>query len=82
MKKLMIATALLTCVSVWPAAAADMMCDEASITKMMADTNAMTDAAKKDATMKEMEMAKAAMEAKKMDECKMHMDNATKAMGG
>ena len=59
-----------------------MMCDEASMTKMMADTNAMTDAAKKDATMKEMEMAKAAMDAKKTDECKMHMENATKAMGG
>lgn len=57
-------------------AMAGMMCNEAGMMKMQTDMGAMTDATKKDAAMKEMEMAKTAMTAGKMDECSMHMGKA------
>jgi|GEM_PF-1831177 len=52
------------------------MCNEAGMTKMQTDMGAMTDATKKDAAMKEMEMARTAMTAGKMDECMMSMGKA------
>lgn len=57
-----------------------MKCDDASMMKMQSHMDAMTDPAKKDMAMKEMQMAKDAMKAKKMDDCAMHMDGAMKAM--
>jgi len=71
-----------------PAFAQDAMmaakCDDASMMKMQSDVDGMTDPAmkeKKEMASKEMMMAKEAMTANKMDECKMHMDNAMKSMG-
>ena len=66
-----------------PAFADDMKCDDASMMKMQADMDAMTDPAMKDAkemAMKEMDMAKMAMKDNKMDDCMMHMENAMKGM--
>lgn len=60
--------------------AAMMKCDDASMMKMQGHMDAMTDPSKKDMAMKEMQMAKDAMKAKKMDDCAMHMDGAMKAM--
>jgi hypothetical protein len=58
-----------------------MKCDDASMMKLQTDMDAMTgDAMKKDAAMKEMDMAKEAMKANKADDCVMHMDMAMKAM--
>jgi hypothetical protein len=57
-------------------------CDEASMMKMQAEMDAMTDEAMKTAAMKEMDMAKDAMKANKTDDCVMHMDEAMKAMKG
>ncbi len=63
-----------------PANAMEMMkCDDASMMKMQTDMDAMTDptmSANKTMAMKEMEMAKTAMTAGKMDECSMHMGKA------
>ncbi|WP_246590337.1 hypothetical protein [Rhizobium lentis] len=61
-----------------------MKCDEASMMKMQSDMHAMTDPAmkeKKEMASKEMMMAKDSMMANKMDDCRMHMDNAMKSMG-
>ncbi|WP_259667693.1 hypothetical protein [Rhizobium lentis] len=61
-----------------------MKCDEASMMKMQSDMDAMTDPAmkeKKEMASKEMMMAKDSMMANKMDDCRMHMDNAMKSMG-
>jgi hypothetical protein len=68
-----------------PAFAQDTMmkCDDDSMMKMQTEMNAMTDPAmkeQKEMAMKEMDMAKEAMKAKKMDDCKMHMESAAKAM--
>ena len=68
-----------------PAFAQDVMmkCDDASMMKMQTEMDAMTDPAmkeKKEMAMKEMDMAKEAMKANKMDDCKMHMEGAMKEM--
>jgi hypothetical protein len=60
-----------------------MKCNDTSMMKMKADMDKMIGTAmkeKKTMAMKEMDMAKKSMEAKKMDECAMHMGNAEKAM--
>ena len=56
-----------------PARAAEMTCDEASMTKMQTGVKAMTDASKKEMAMKEMDMAKLAMEKKDDKGCLTHM---------
>jgi hypothetical protein len=78
MLKFTLAAALLGTVLSGAAIAQDatMKCDEASMTKLEADTTAMTDASKKEMAMKEMAMAKEAMAAKDMDKCATHMKNA------
>lgn len=83
MLKSTLAAALLGFVMIAPAYAQDMMCDDASMMKMKTDMDAMTDPAmkeKKEMAMKEMDMAKESMAANKMDDCKMHMENAKKGM--
>ncbi|WP_246691239.1 MULTISPECIES: hypothetical protein [unclassified Mesorhizobium] len=83
MLKSILAAAALAAVVAQPAFADDAMmkCDDASMMKLQADMDAMTgDAMKKDAAMKEMDMAKEAMKANKADDCVMHMDMAMKAM--
>ena len=56
-----------------PARAADMMCDEAGMSKMQTGVMAMTDASKKEMAMKEMGMAKESMMKKDDKNCMMHM---------
>ena len=83
MLKSMLAAVALAAVVAQPAFADDAMmkCDDASMMKLQTDMDAMTgDAMKKDAAMKEMDMAKDAMKANKADDCVMHMDMAMKAM--
>lgn len=53
-----------------------MDCSEASMNKANADMMKMTDATKKAAAMKEMEMAKAMMAKKDEKGCMTHMENA------
>lgn len=57
-------------------------CDDASMMKLQGEMDAMKDDSMKAMAMKEMDMAKDAMKADKMDECTMHMDGAMKAMKG
>ena len=71
-----------------PAFAADTMmatkCDNASMMKMQTSMDKMTDPMMKDKkamASSEMMMAKDSMKAKKMADCKMHMDKAMKSMG-
>lgn len=63
-----------------PAYAQDMKCDEASLTALKAKVEAATDAAKKDAAMKEHEMAMQAMTAKDEAKCMEHMSAAEKSL--
>ena len=56
-----------------PARAADMMCDEAGMSKMQTGVMGMTDASKKEMAMKEMSMAKESMAKKDDKNCMMHM---------
>jgi hypothetical protein len=84
MLKTTLAAAFLSLAFIAPAYAADeMKCDDASMAKMKADMDAMTDPAmkdKKDAAMKEMEMAMASMKDGKADECMTHMKGAMDAV--
>ena len=80
MLKLTFAAAILTAAFAVPAMADDMMkCDDASMMSMQTKMDAMKDMAMKDKAMKEMMMAKDSMKMNKMDDCKMHMDNAMKS---
>ncbi|MDW5318474.1 hypothetical protein [Rhizobium sp. PL01] len=84
--KLTLAAAALASVFAAPVFAEDAMmkCDDASMMKMQSEMDAMTDPAmkdKKEMASKEMMMAKDSMTANKMDDCKMHMDNAMKSIG-
>ena len=86
MLKITIAAAILASAFALPVYAADAMmkCDDTSMMKAQADMDAMTDPMmkeKKEMASKEMMMAKDSMKANKMDDCKMHMDNAMKSMG-
>jgi len=88
MLKCTLAAIVLAAASTLPVLAQDAMmaakCDDASMMKMQSGIDAMSDPAmkeKKEMASKEMMMAKDSMAAKKMDDCKMHMDNAMKSMG-
>ncbi|ANL66254.1 hypothetical protein AMC82_CH02618 [Rhizobium phaseoli] len=86
MLKCTVAVIVFALASAMPAFAQNTMmkCDDASMMKMQSDMDAMTDPAmkeKKEMASKEMKMAKDSMKAKKMDDCKMHMENAMKSMG-
>ncbi|WEX79239.1 hypothetical protein PYH37_005200 [Sinorhizobium numidicum] len=59
-------------------AQADLVCDQAGMTKLETDVNSITDATKKDMAQKELAMAKEAMTANDMAKCKSHMENAMK----
>jgi hypothetical protein len=61
-----------------PAYAENSKCDEATMAAMMAEVEALTDAGKKEAAMKEMEAAKAKMAANDMDGCGTQLDAAAK----
>ncbi|MDM9629050.1 hypothetical protein QTL95_24465 [Rhizobium sp. S152] len=88
MLKCTLAAIVLASVSAVPVLAAETMmmakCDDASMMKMQAQIDGMKDPMmkeKKEMAAKEMMMAHDSMEAKKMDDCKMHMDNAMKSIG-
>lgn len=59
-------------------AQADLVCDQAGMTKLETDVNSITDATKKNEATKEMAMAKEAMAANDTAKCKTHMENAMK----
>ena len=71
-------------VAIQPVLAMDeMKCDQSSMMKIDSEIGAMKDSnmkAEKDMAMKHMDMAKESMKANKMEDCKMHMDQAMKAM--
>jgi hypothetical protein len=80
MLKFTLTAAFLAAVFAAPAMADDMMkCDDASMMKMDKQVEGVKDMAMKDKAMKEMAMAKDSMKMNKMDDCKMHMDNAMKS---
>ncbi|KOF12900.1 hypothetical protein AC244_32970 [Ensifer adhaerens] len=56
----------------------DIVCDEASLTKLESEVNSISDGAKKIEVTKEVGMAKDAMAANDMEKCKSHMGNAVK----
>ena len=84
MTKLLLSTAVLGWFLVGPASAMDAMkCDDASMTKMKTNMDAMTDPAmkmNKDMAMKHMEMAQTAMKGNKMDDCSAQMGMAQMSM--
>ena len=84
MTKLLLSAALAALFLSAPAnAAMHMKCDDASMTKMQTDMDAMKDPAMKanmDMAMKQMGMAKTAMKDNKMDDCSMHMGMAHMSM--
>lgn len=85
MKTYLLAAGAMMFACATPAFAQDstMKCDDASMMKMQTEMDAMTDPAmkeQKDMAMKHMEMAKASMKEGKMDDCTMHMGEASKEM--
>ena len=81
-KSILTAAALVMSMTASSFAMDEMKCDDASIMKMTESAMAMKDPAMKESmemAMKEVDMAKMAMKDSKMDECKMHLDNAMKA---
>jgi hypothetical protein len=84
MIKKALVTAVLAIGFIHPAAAMDTMmkCDNASMMKVQSEMDAMGTSMKEQKTMamKEMDMAKKAMKAKKDKDCSMHLDSAMKAM--
>ncbi len=82
--KLLISAAVLGLILSAPANAMDpMKCDDASMMKMQAEMDAMSDPAmkaNKDMAMKHMDMAKTAMKDNKMDDCSMQMGMASMSM--
>jgi hypothetical protein len=63
-----------------PVFAMDMKCDDASLSKMATDVGALTDTSKRDAGLKDLQIARASMKANNMDDCTKHMNDASKAM--
>ncbi len=57
-------------------------CDEETMTRYQTDIDAMTDAEKKATSIKELENARAAMAANKMDECMTFMHSAHQGARG
>jgi hypothetical protein len=68
LKSALVAGALI-CAFAVPSYAEDMKCDEATMTKMKAGIDAMTDKEKQTGYMKDFDAAMAMMKANKMDEC-------------
>ena len=75
------AAAIASLVAIAPAAAAEMDCTQANMTKAEADMGKMPSGQKKTDAMKEMSMAKDMMAKKDMAGCKTHMNKAAMDMG-
>jgi hypothetical protein len=82
LKSALLATALTFAFVVPASAQATMDCTEASLTKLRADIDAMTDKQKQAEAMKSWEAAQTAFKANKLDECKEGADHAGKNMQG
>ena len=84
MKTLLLAAALTSLLFTSHAYAMDAMkCDDAAISKMSTDISAMSDAAmkaNKDMAMKELDMAKTSLQAKKTDDCSAQLGMAQMSM--
>ena len=84
MIKKVLVPAVLVIGFIHPAAAMDTMmkCDNASMMKVQSEMDVMDNSMKeqKAMAMKEMDMAKKAMKAKKDKDCTMHLDSAMKSM--
>ncbi|WP_026621355.1 hypothetical protein M728_001931 [Ensifer sp. WSM1721] len=79
MLKKMFAAAAISAVCVSPAfAQADLICDQAGMTKLETDVSQITDSGKKEMAQKELAMAKEALAANDQEKCKSHMANAMK----
>jgi hypothetical protein len=61
-----------------PASAENSKCDEATLTSMQTEIDALTDAGKKEAAMKEMQSARDMMAANDLAGCGTHLDAAAK----
>ncbi|WEX76227.1 hypothetical protein PYH37_004519 [Sinorhizobium numidicum] len=78
LKKVLIAAAMSGAFASPLFAQADIVCDQAAMTKLETDVGQITDAMKKDYAEKELAAAKQALAANDTDTCKTHMSNAMK----
>jgi hypothetical protein len=79
MLKKMFAAAAISAVCASPAfSQADIVCDQAGMTKLETDVGQITDSGKKEMAQKELAMAKEALAANDQEKCKTHMGNAMK----
>ncbi|AFL52924.1 hypothetical protein ABIE78_001183 [Sinorhizobium fredii] len=79
MLKQMLVAAAISAVCVSPVfAQADLVCDQAGMTKLETDVGQITDSGRKEMAQKELAMAKEAMTANDQEKCKTHMANAMK----
>jgi hypothetical protein len=84
MKNLFLTTALFTLMMFNPAQSMETVkCDDATMTKMQSDIDAMTDSAMKtnrDIATKQMDMAKTSMKNNKLEDCSMQLGMASMSM--
>jgi hypothetical protein len=76
--RILVAAALSAVVSSPVLAQADIVCDQAAMTRLETDIGQFTDATRKDFAEKELAMAKEALAANDTEKCKVHMANALK----
>ena len=81
LKATLVIAAVATALSLTPAIAQDMKCDEATMSSMNTKVMGMKDQAMMKEAQNHMALAKTSMESKKMDDCMMHMKEAQKSMG-
>ena len=82
LKSALLATAICFAFVVPASAQQTVKCDEASLTKMRTDIDAMTDKEKQKTTTASWEAAMAAMKANNMTECEARIGDTGKGMGG
>ena len=80
MTRIFAATGIATILAFAPALAQDVKCDDATLVKLEADTAAITDAAKKEATMEHVTLAKESLAKKDDKACLEHLEEAIAAM--
>jgi len=76
--RLLIASAMSVTFAAPVLAQADIVCDQAALTKLETDISNFTDTTQKDNATKELAMAKEALAANDTEKCKTHMANALK----
>ncbi|ACP25738.1 hypothetical protein NGR_c19750 [Sinorhizobium fredii NGR234] len=78
LKKMLVAAAIAAAFGSPAFAQADIVCDQAGMTKLETDVGQITDSGRKEMAQKELAMAKEALTANDQDKCKTHMTNAMK----